>query len=150
MPDHSLVTIGWVRNGITGGSRGVDWKGVVSRIEIDPAFLAGLEGIEEFSHIYILFLLQGEEAALLCHPRSRADLPEVGVFASRSPHHPSPLGLTLVELLSRRGNELEVRGLDAWDGTAVLDLKPFMMRALPENLRYPAWLDQLERKGDAG
>ena len=112
MPDRSLVTIGRVRNGVAGGSKGVDWKEVVSRIEVDPAYGAGLEGIEEFSHLYILFLLQGEEAALLRHPRGRADLPEVGVFASRSPNHPSPLGLTLVELLSRRGNELEVRGLD--------------------------------------
>ncbi len=150
MPDRSLATIGQVRNGVASGSRGVEWKEVVSRIEVYPVYAAGLEGIEEFSHLYILFLLQSEEAAMLYHPRGRVDLPEVGVFASRSPHRPSPLGLTLVELLSRQGDALEVRGLDAWDGSAVLDLKPFMMRALPENLRYPAWLDQLERKGDAG
>jgi tRNA-Thr(GGU) m(6)t(6)A37 methyltransferase TsaA len=150
MPDRPLVTIGRVSNGVASGSREVDWKEIVSRIDVDLAFAAGLKGIEEFSHLYILFLLQGERVAVMSHPRRRGDLPEVGIFASRSPHRPSPLGLTLVELLSRRGNELEVRGLDAWDGTAVLDLKPFMMRALPENLRYPAWLDQLERKGDAG
>jgi tRNA-Thr(GGU) m(6)t(6)A37 methyltransferase TsaA len=148
MPERPLVVIGWVRNDVPFGSQDVPWRETRSTIEVEPAFAPGLEGIEGFSHVYVVFRFEGEEVHLRSHPRRRQDLPEIGVFASRSPHRPSPLGLTLVELLERQGNRLLVLGLDAWDGTPVLDLKPFMLPTLPDGLRFPAWVERLEWKGE--
>lgn len=76
---------------------------------------------------------------LRVHPRADPGLPEVGVFASRSPTRPNPIGLTLVRLLEIKGNLLTVRGLDAYDGSPVLDIKPFLMKELPSGVKFPDW-----------
>lgn len=128
-----------VKNGIPFGEKKVEWKSQKSRIEIFPEFFEGLEGLDKFSHIFVLFWMTPEEVRLKVHPRGHPELPEVGVFASRSPTRPNPIGLTLVELLKIRGNLLEVQGLDAYDGTQVIDLKPFLMKELPPSLRFPEW-----------
>lgn len=122
---------------------------VVSKIVIDPEFAGGLEGLEDYSHLYVLFWLQRiprRRIALTVHPRGRKDVPKVGVFATRSPHRPNPIGLTLVKLLSKKGRVLTVKGLDAYDGTPVLDLKPRDRRDSPPRLRVPAWWRKLERE----
>jgi len=76
-------------------------------------------------------------------PRGRADLPEVGVFADRGPRRPNRIGCTTCEVVSVRGRELRVRGLDAVDGTPVLDIKPVMRQFLPGRIRQPEWVDRL-------
>ena len=78
------------------------------------------------------------------HPKSRNDLPRVGVFATRTQYRPNPIGLTLVELLGRRENVLRVRGLDALSGTPVLDLKPISpAKEFPKRTRVPGWYGRL-------
>jgi tRNA-Thr(GGU) m(6)t(6)A37 methyltransferase TsaA len=134
-----LKPIGVVKNGIPYGEKGVEWKSLKSKIEIFPEFQEGLKGIEQFSHIWVLFWMTPDETCLKIHPRGNRQLPEVGVFASRSPTRPNPIGLTLGELTAVEGNILEVRGLDAFDGTPVIDLKPFLLREPPPNLRLPDW-----------
>ena len=135
--------IGGVHNAIPFGTKSVDWKHVSSQIKIQSQYVEGLYGLDSFSHIYVLFRLEPSELHLKVHPCGRTDLPEVGVFASRSPHRPNPLALTLVHLLSVKGDTLDVAGLDAYDGTEVLDIKPFQLKRWPAELRMPAWTDLL-------
>ena len=120
----------------------------VSKIVIDPRFAKGLEGLEGFSHVYVLFWLHDVPEwsnRLKVHPRGRADVEKVGVFATRSPHRPNPIGLTLVRLLNRRGRILSVKGLDAYDGTPVLDIKPHDRRDSTPRPRVPRWWKELNR-----
>lgn len=124
-------------------------KSLVSRIVIRKDVAEALEGIEDFSHVFIVFYMhqvsEKEKRTLKVHPRGRADLPLLGVFATRTAFRPNPIGLTLVELLERKKNVLVVRGLDAFDGTPVLDLKPADSRDMAVNVQVPQWLKKLHK-----
>ncbi len=136
--------IGRVRNGITDrGHRG--WRGVKSEIVVDPAFAPSLDGLEGFSHIIVLYWMHESRgpAPLKVHPQGRSELPLTGVFATRSPRRPNPIGLTIVEMERREGNVLRVTGLDAFDGTPVLDIKPYLPRDSVAGARYPDWVSKL-------
>jgi tRNA-Thr(GGU) m(6)t(6)A37 methyltransferase TsaA len=121
-------------------------RSLVAQIVFDQDLTPALDGIEEWSHIYVIFWLdrvvQTAEPEL-CHQHSG-----VGVLAARSPIHPNPLGLTLVELVKREGNVLWVRGLDAYDGTPVVDVKPYPdwerghLRVVTD-FRIPGWLTEI-------
>jgi tRNA-Thr(GGU) m(6)t(6)A37 methyltransferase TsaA len=121
---------------------------VESEIHLEEVYAAGLQGLEDFSHVMVVFYLheaQGFDPAkqLLRHPRGMEHLREVGVFAQRTKYRPNPIGVTSVELRSIRGNVAVVRGLDALDGTPVLDLKPYMpMFDRIDDARVPAWVAQ--------
>lgn len=123
-------------------------KSLISRIIIRRDLIEALEGIEDFSHVFVLFSMhkvsRKEKQPLKVHPRGRLDLPLLGVFATRTAFRPNPIGLTLVELLERKGNILVVKGLDAFDGTPVLDLKPFNSRDMASNARFPEWHKKLQ------
>jgi tRNA-Thr(GGU) m(6)t(6)A37 methyltransferase TsaA len=100
---------------------------LVSKIVIDEEYADGLAGIEDWSHLHVIFWMDKiseEKKTLLC-PGNEPDMPTVGIFATRAPVRPNPIGLTLVELVRREGNVLVVKGLDALDGTPVLDIKPY-------------------------
>ena len=87
-----------------------------------------------------------ERRIIKVHPRGRSDMPLLGAFATRTRLRPNPLGLTLVELLEVEGNVVTVRGLDAFDGTPVLDIKPFDYRDVAEDARVPEWWMKLEKE----
>jgi tRNA (adenine37-N6)-methyltransferase len=113
-------------------------------IELRPEFEEGLADIEGFSHLYVIWIFDRSTGSVLtAHPPSD-DRPH-GVFATRSPQRPNPIGLTVVELLGRDGPRLRVRGLDMLDGTPVVDLKPYLSNVPPEQLRR-GWLDEVERR----
>jgi tRNA-Thr(GGU) m(6)t(6)A37 methyltransferase TsaA len=121
----------------------------VSKIMIARKFAGGLKGLEGFSHVYVLFLLHEVpkwKGNLMVHPRGRTDIKKTGVFATRSPHRPNPIALTLVKLLSKRGGVLTVKGLDAYDGTPVLDIKPYDKRDSAPRPRVPLWWKKLEHE----
>ena len=102
-------------------------RDLISRIVIGEKYADGLVGIEDWSHLYVIFWMDkisDEKKTLLC-PGNEVDVPTVGIFATRAPVRPNPIGLTLVELVTREGNVLVVKGLDALDGTPVLDIKPY-------------------------
>ena len=107
-----------------------NWGNVVLEIHLNNALAAGLLGIETFSHALIIFFMHeaGFTPAtdLVRRPRGRANLPEAGIFAQRAKHRPNPIGLTAVRILGHEGNILRVQGLDAIDGTPVLDIKPYV------------------------
>ncbi len=141
-----LRPIGHVENEVQPGQE-VIWEEIESRIVIDHEWVEGLEGIQEFSHIIVVFWLdrpRDKEAPLKVHPEAREDMPLVGVFATRSPARVNPIGLTTVELLGRKENVLYVRGLDAFNGTPVLDIKPYLIRGdLKTTAATPKWLRKL-------
>ena len=150
--DITMTAIGVVQTPFTATSdipKGLDAKhdadGV---IEIDPAFEAGLQDIEGFSHLYVLWAFHKAGGYdLVAHPPSD-DRPH-GVFATRSPRRPSPIGLTVVQLLGRDGRRLRVRGVDMLDGTPVFDIKPYLSSIPAAELRR-GWLDEAEaRRGRA-
>ena len=120
----------------------------VSEIVVDDSYAECLEGIEEFSHLYVLFLTQftNEQVRRIkkVHPGGFNEFPIKGIFATRSPVRPNPLGLTLVELLERKENVLVCKGLDAIEGTMVLDIKPYISYLdAPDTPRDPAWVIRL-------
>ena len=148
MGEIKLKPIGVVHNEIKQtGYR--DCKNIISEIEIDAKWAELLDGIEEFSHIIVLFWMHAvpldSPRPTKVHPRGRADLPLVGLFATRAPQRPNPIGITIVKLLKRQGTTLTVQGLDAIDGTPVIDIKSYMIPRIARNeIRMPEWVAKLQ------
>lgn len=114
-------------------------------IELLREYEAGLKDIEGFSHLYVLWQFDRAEGFdLVAHPPTDEKRPH-GVFATRSPRRPNPIGLTVVELLERDGASLRVRGVDMLDGTPVLDIKPYLSSIPTEKLRR-GWLKEAEER----
>ncbi len=103
-------------------------------IEIFPEFAPALDGIEDYSHVIVLFHFhRSKEARLTAVPPGQAR--PRGIFSTRSPHRPNPVGLSVLKLLARDGRVLEVSGLDIVDGTPVLDIKPYTRRDRKSRIR---------------
>lgn len=113
-------------------------------LEILPEFEAGLTDIEGFSHLIVLWEFDRSEGFALLGAPPSDDRPH-GVFATRSPRRPNPIGLTIVELLRREGCALHVRGVDMLDGTPVLDIKPLLSSIPAEKLRR-GWVAEAEAR----
>jgi tRNA-Thr(GGU) m(6)t(6)A37 methyltransferase TsaA len=143
-----LKPIGFVRTRARGDE--VKDKTAIAEVVIRDELVEALEGIADFSHLYVLFWLNEvtsqERKMVKVHPRGREDLPLLGVFATRTKFRPNPIGLTLVELVKVEGKILTVRGLDAFDGTPVIDIKPFDYWDMAKNARAPDWWIKLEKE----
>jgi tRNA-Thr(GGU) m(6)t(6)A37 methyltransferase TsaA len=113
-------------------------------LEILPEFEPGLSDIEGFSHLFVLWVFDRSQGFELLG-RPPIDNRPHGVFATRSPRRPNPIGLTVVELLARDDRRLQVRGVDMLDGTPVLDIKPYLSSISPEKLRR-GWLAEAEAR----
>ena len=115
------------------------------KIVIDPKWAKGLTGIEGFSHVVGLFWMdRAHKPDMLIKPKSRMKFPDIGFLATRTAHRPNPIGLTVLKLLKRKGNVLWVKGLDVWDGTPVLDVKPYTRREEVKGFRVPEWVKKLD------
>ncbi len=111
---------------------------------IQPEFEAGLTDIEGFSHLIVIWEFdRSKGSSLLATPPS--DNRPHGVFATRSPMRPNPIGLTVVELIHRDGASLHVRGVDMLDGTPILDIKPYLS-SVPEERLKRGWLAEAEQR----
>ncbi|HTW61394.1 MAG TPA: tRNA (N6-threonylcarbamoyladenosine(37)-N6)-methyltransferase TrmO [Terracidiphilus sp.] len=122
-------------------------------IEFLREYEAGLLDVEGFSHLFVLWVFDRADDRLggydlVARPPADEGRPH-GVFATRSPRRPNPIGLTVVELLGRDGSSLRVRGVDMLDGTPVLDIKPYMSSVPPERLRR-GWLTEAEERRNSG
>ena len=140
--------VGLVRNARPDPANSDHWGQVVSTIVIDERFGGNcLAGLADFSHVEVLFVFdqarERDDYREPRRPRGRADLPAVGVFADRGPRRPNRIGATICEIISTEDRQLRVRGLDAINGTPILDLKPVMLQFLPTNIRQPAWVGKL-------
>jgi tRNA (adenine37-N6)-methyltransferase len=136
-----MRSIATVRSRFTNEVR-ISRRDIVAEIVVREDLAEALTGIEEWSHLIILFWMDqlvGKPVPLTTHPRHRTDLPEVGVFCARGPERPNPIGLAVVELLKRDDNILSVKALDAYDGTPVLDIKPYDAFDAITELRAPQW-----------
>jgi len=142
-----LEPIGVVRNGVM-GPRDEEWGRVVSELQLHPELADGLLGLELFSHVVVVTFLHEAGFDPVTHlnrrPRDRSDMPVMGLFAQRARHRPNPLGITTVELKRVQGSSVFVRGLDAIEGTPVLDLKPHVPEFdAPPHPRVPEWMSRL-------
>lgn len=143
-----LEPVGFVKTEAVG--KEVRDKNVVSRIVFREEYIEALEGVEEFSHLFVLFWLHRisdeDKRIMKVRPRGRSDMPLLGIFATRTPHRPNPIGLTRAKLLKVEDNVITVQGLDAFDGTPVLDIKPFDSWDTTEDFRVPEWWKKLEKE----
>ena len=150
-----LRAIGVVHGGLPPPGSATPWPKQVGRvaaqIEVYPEYAPALDGIEGYSHLFILSHLhrqrEGASGLLRVSPRRQRgrhpaakEAPEVGVLATDSPARPNPIGLTLVALVRREGNVLFVRGVDLYDGTPILDLKPYRSDYRAGRHTTPAWV----------
>jgi tRNA-Thr(GGU) m(6)t(6)A37 methyltransferase TsaA len=142
----TLEVIATVRNG-RHDFVDADWDAVESRIEPRDRFRPALEGLEQFTHALVVFYMHrlpdDEPPTLTRRPRGRADMPLLGVFAQRGRMRPNPIGVTAASIVSVATDALVVRGLDALDGTPVLDLKPYVPAFDRRDARVPPWMDRL-------
>lgn len=141
-----LQQIGVIKSPI---AEGVDenWGDVISEIVINEALTSGLQGLDQFSHLTVIFFMHQSTFNahdLVRRPRGRDDMPLVGIFAQRAKHRPNPIGITVVELVKIEKNVITVRGLDAINDTPVLDIKPhFPIFDCVDKAQVPEWVDRL-------
>jgi len=121
-------------------------RSLKSKIVLNKSLTKAVDGITDFSHIYVIFWMDRvKNTKYLHHPSKNQDIDSIGIFATRAPIHPNPIELTLVELIKREENVIWVRGLDAYDKTPVLDIKPFPdwehgKCIIVNDYRVPKWL----------
>jgi len=147
MPTVELKPIAWVSNNRR-DLRDDDWGDVVSvitlRQDLSPDLLLGLDS---FSHVEVIFVFDQIDPQKKMpdarHPRNNSHYPKLGLLAQRSAHHPNPIGLTAAKIIKLDGRELTVQGLDAVNGTPVLDLKPVFKEFQVENPIQPPWVSEL-------
>jgi tRNA (Thr-GGU) A37 N-methylase len=149
MDSIAMRPIGVVRGGRT-TPEDDDWGASTCRIELDPEVVTpdATLGLDGFSHVEVVFVFDGVDPVAVCsgarHPRGRADWPRTGILAQRAKDRPNRIGSTLCGLVSASGLTIEVVGLDAIDGTPVLDVKPYMIGFAPRGeVREPRWATEL-------
>lgn len=151
-----VQAIGYVRRPGTGETARNEyfdpWQ--ESFLEIDDRWEAGLTGIEEFSHLVVVFYLdRAQRRRTAGEPRQAEDahgLTPVGFFSTRTPKRPNPIGISCPQLVRREGSRLYVRGIDAWDGTPILDIKGYYPRDEQRpDATIPSWLELLWQQHDA-
>jgi tRNA-Thr(GGU) m(6)t(6)A37 methyltransferase TsaA len=153
MMDWRMKPIGFIRSAFTETSQIPKGLGAEHRaegvLEVLPEYSEGLLDIEGFSHLFIIWVFDRSESVELVGTPPSDNKPH-GVFATRSPYRPNPIGLTTVKLIAREGSKLILHGIDMLDGTPVLDIKPFLSNVPAEMLKR-GWLAEAEkRKGSAG
>ena len=141
-----LTPIGTVKNSVK-NRKDSSWGDDVSLIILAEQYACGLKGLEEFSHAVILFHLDQaryeKERHLQRRPQNRDDMPLVGIFSQRGKDRPNRIGMTSVEIVSVEEGTLAVKGLDAIDGTPVLDIKPYYPAYDKKDASVPEWVDRL-------
>jgi tRNA-Thr(GGU) m(6)t(6)A37 methyltransferase TsaA len=147
----AMKAIGYVRspyNSTQDVPRGLGAKHQAEGVlEIAPEFELGLADIEGFSHLFVIWAFDRSTGYELTATPPSDNRPH-GVFATRSPLRPNPIGLTVVSLLRREGARLHVRGIDMLDGTPILDIKPYLSNVPEEHLRR-GWLAEAEARAES-
>ena len=146
MREIIMNPIGYVRNAVQ-SRKDVSWGEDVSTIVLNEEYHSGLKGLEDFTHVIILYYLDKaayqKEKHLQRRPQNREDMPLVGIFSQRGKDRPNQIGMTSVRIVSVDGAALTVKGLDAIDGTPVLDIKPYYPVYDKKDAKVPDWVDRL-------
>jgi tRNA-Thr(GGU) m(6)t(6)A37 methyltransferase TsaA len=139
--------IGFVRNDFPVGQKPPTWHGISSRIEFRAHWAEALSGLAGFSHVIVLCYLhlsQGQTPPPLIRPQRHPEMPLVGFFGTRTPVRPNPISVSSVPLVDHKGSILHVRDLDMYDGTPVLDVKPYLLRSdCHPQATEPEWIHRL-------
>jgi len=146
MSEIIMQPIGYVHNNVV-AKKDVSWGDDISVIELDEEYYMGLAGLEDFSHAIIIYHLDkavyDKSKHLQRRPQNRDDMPLVGIFSQRGKDRPNRIGMTSVQIVSVDEKTLTVKGLDAIDGTAILDIKPYYPVYDKKDATVPEWVDRL-------
>ncbi|UCB52831.1 MAG: tRNA (N6-threonylcarbamoyladenosine(37)-N6)-methyltransferase TrmO [Candidatus Zixiibacteriota bacterium] len=145
MKKFEIHAVGYVRNEVKKPRFG-GWQDLISEIHLLPDLEEGLDGIKDYSHLVVLYWLDKvDKVKLKMHPQHKNGVPKVGIFACRCPSRPNPIAATSCQLIETKGSTLKVKGLDAIDGSLVIDIKPYWPQydQVPA-AKYPEWVDKLE------
>ena len=165
-PEMRLRAVGIVRSplkepSLVAGSGDLEWRPrmsgarerreIISELVIDDDLVGIMDGVEDFSHLLVLYWAhhvdKGGRSIAKAHPMGRKDLPLVGIFATCSPARPNPVCAMVVRLLERKGNVLKVQGLDAIDGSPLIDIKPYNPGYYAaEDVKVADWMAQIYRE----
>lgn len=143
--DIKLKTIGSSRNKEKDHFGG--WGKVVTDLVIDKEYVEALKGLDEYSHLIIIYWMHDIKTCDIRHvPQGKVgEVPEVGIFACRCPQRPNPIGITAVELVKIKDNVVTVKGLDVINNTLILDIKPYTPQYdRIENAKVPDWVNKLD------
>lgn len=146
MQEIIMTPIGYVENNVQ-AKKDVSWGGDISRIVLEKEYCNGLSGLEDFSHAIIIYYLDKveykREKHLQRRPQNREDMPLVGIFSQRGKDRPNKIGMTAVQIVEVTEKSLAVKGLDAINGTAVLDIKPYYPVYDKKEATVPDWVNRL-------
>ena len=146
MQDIIMNPIGYVKNNVQ-NKKDVAWGEDVSTIILNDEYYTGLKGLEDFSHAIIIYYLDKAEFQKDKHlqrrPQNREDMPLVGIFSQRGKDRPNKIGMTSVQIISVDDTSLVIKGLDAIDGTLVLDIKPYYPVYDRKDANVPEWVNRL-------
>ena len=147
MAKIEFTPIGFVTNQVT-EPVDEDWGSVISRLTIAPEFAKGIRGLDSFSHAVVITYLNRAEFQAAKHlvrrPRGLDSMPEVGIFSQRAKDRPNPIGVTSVKIAGVGENFIEVKGLDAINGTPILDIKPYYPQYdCINDAAVPEWVNRL-------
>jgi tRNA-Thr(GGU) m(6)t(6)A37 methyltransferase TsaA len=141
-----MEAIGFVENDVK-DKKDMSWGEDTSSIVLNEQYISGLMGLDDFSHVIIIYHLDRakyeKDKHLQRRPQNRDDMPLVGIFSQRGKDRPNRIGMTSVEIVSVSDDRLVVRGLDAVDGTPVLDIKPYYPVYDKKDASVPDWVDRL-------
>jgi len=145
MKKITLTPIGAVKNNINKPRFGC-FKNEISEIVLKKKFANALKGIEDYSHLMIVYWMDKVKDKMITHrPQGNPNVPIVGIFSCRCPQRPNPVAVTTVRLLSHRGNKLKVRGLDIINGTPIIDIKPYWpVYDEVKGIKIPKWVNKLD------
>jgi len=145
MDEIKLKPIGFAKNNIKKPRFG-NFAEEISEIIVDEKFAEALKGIDDYSHVIIVYWMDGVKEHVITHqPQGNPNVPVVGIFACRCPQRPNPIAITTVRLMAHEGNRIKVKGLDILDGTPIIDIKPYWPQYdKVENEKIPTWVNKLE------
>lgn len=145
MEDITLKPIGVVENNVKAPRFG-NFSNEISEIIIDKKLTEALTGIDDYSHVIIVYWMDKIKRQVITHrPQGNPEVPITGIFSCRCPERPNPIAITTVELIERNGNIIKVKGLDILDKTPIIDIKPYWPQYdKVENEKIPDWVNKLE------
>jgi tRNA-Thr(GGU) m(6)t(6)A37 methyltransferase TsaA len=145
MKEINIKPIGFVKNRVKEPRFG-SFADIVSEIIVDEKFTDALKGIEDYSHVIIVYWMDKVKDYVITHrPQGNPDVPVVGIFACRCPQRPNPIGITTVRLMGRKGNKIKVKGLDILDGIPIIDIKPYWpIYDHVKDGKIPDWVNKLD------
>jgi len=145
MNEINLKPIGFAENSEK-ESRFGSFSDVISEIVVDEKFTDALNGIEDYSHVIIVYWMDKIKDYVITHrPQGNPDVPIIGIFSCRCPQRPNPIAMTTVKLIDHKGNKIKVKGLDILDGTPIIDIKPYWpIYDDVKDGKIPSWVGKLD------